>query len=154
MPVPQAIARRLARFYAADLARRSTGDPVRSATLTMTVEEATSTGVDLRLDGRTATGAPFEEPQGRPGAEYRFLGYLRYDAARQRFVRFDVVALGEGWGGGRRQPATTNFYRGGEHRRWPMGIAMELVTAERPVDRIPPQNANKYRTRDYFEAVN
>jgi hypothetical protein len=148
LPLPEAIARRLTRFYAVDLARRSTDDVVRSATFTLTVEDVTATGLNLRLNGHTATGAAFQESGGPPGAEYEFLGYLRYDSGRQRFLRFDVVGFGDGWGGG--GTATTNFYRGGEHRRWPMGIAMELVTTDRPVDRIPPQNANKYRAGDAY----
>ena len=84
------------------------------------------------------------------GAEYRFTGRLNFDAKKQEFDRFDLVALGEGWGGNRRQAATTNFYRGGEHKRWPMGIAMELIHGDRPIDRIPPQNANAYRAGDAY----
>lgn len=159
VPLPPAVAQRLARFYATDLAHRSTGDKVRSAEFTLSVEAASEAGVSLRLDGRTATGCAFEEaPRGGEGAhaaglcgaEYRFLGRLNYDAKKRRFDRFDILALGEGWGGGRRQAATTNFYRGGEHRRWPMGIAMELVTTDRPIDRIPPQNANAYRAGNAY----
>jgi len=159
VPLPEAIAQRLVRFYATDLAHRSTGDKVRSFGFTLTVESATEAGMALRLDGRTATGCAFEaaplggedsHAAGLCGAEYRWSGRLTYDAKKQKFDRFDVVALGEGWGGGRRQAATTNFYRGGEHRRWPMGIAMELVTTDRPIDRIPPQNANKYRAGDAY----
>jgi hypothetical protein len=80
--------------------------------------------------------------------------YLHYDARKDAIDRFDMVALGEGWGGGSKQAATTNFYRGGEHRRWPMGIAFQLLTTRRPIDRIPPQNANPYRCGDaYFKVA-
>jgi hypothetical protein len=158
-PLPEKIAGRIVRFYANDMAHRSTGDKVRSCEFTVSVESVSSEALDLRLEGRTATGVPFEEAPlegknaeapGLCGAEYRFEGRLRYDASKRRFTRFDIVALGEGWGGNRKQAATTNFYRGGEHRRWPMGIAFELVTTDRPIDRIPPQNANKYRAGDAY----
>jgi hypothetical protein len=158
-PLPEAIQRRIVRFYANDMAHRSTGDKVRSAEFTLAVEEASDAGVRLRLEGRTGTGVPFEEAPlggkeshaaGLCGADYRFLGTLNYDAKKGRFDRFDVVALGEGWGGNSRQAATTNFYRGGEHKRWPMAIAIELVTTDRPIDRIPPQNANPYRAGDAY----
>jgi hypothetical protein len=48
-----------------DLARRSTDDVVRSATFTLTVEDVTATGLDLRLNGHTATGAAFHSQEGR-----------------------------------------------------------------------------------------
>lgn len=154
VPLPEALQKRIVKYYANDSAHRSTGDTLRSAEFSLTVESASAEGVELRLEGRTATGIPFEagpspakgaEAKGLCGAEYAFLGYLHYSAAKDRFDRFDVVAMGEGWGGTSKQAATTNFYRGGEHRRWPMGQAFELVTTDRPIDRIPPQNANPYR---------
>jgi hypothetical protein len=158
-PIPRAIHDRLVRFYANDMAHRSTGDKIRHAELSLTVESASIDGIELRLEGLVESGCAFEaaplggkesEAPGLCGAELRFLGRLRYDAKTDAFDRFDVVALGEGWGGGRDQAATTNYYRGGEHRRWPMGIAMQLVTTRRPIDRVPPQNANEYRCGDAY----
>jgi hypothetical protein len=60
------------------------------------------------------------------------------------------VDRGEGRGGNRKQAATTNFNRGGEHRRRPMGVAFELLTTDRPMDRIPLQNANPQRARNAY----
>lgn len=161
--LPPAIQQRLARFYANDMAHRATGDRVRAAELTLTVESATGDGVALRLEGAVKTGCTFEaalrdressEATGLCGADFELLGYLQYDARKDAFTRFDIVALGEGWGGGPSQAATTNFYRGGEHRRWPMGIAFQLLTTRRPIDRLPPQNANPYRCGDaYFKGA-
>jgi hypothetical protein len=159
-PLPRAVHDRIARFYANDMAHRSTGDKVRRAELYLTVERASAAGIELRLEGTVESGCAFQEaptPGGKEseapglcGADLRFLGRLRYDAAADAFDRFDIVALGEGWGGGPGQAATTNFYRGGGHRRWPMGIAFELVTTRRPIDCIPPQNANEYRCGDAY----
>jgi hypothetical protein len=159
LALPAAIQKRIVRFYADDMAHRSTGDKVRSEKFSLTVEEVSADGVTLRLEGATETGVAFEEARldgkdseapGLCGAEYRWLGTLHYDAKKKAFGRFQIVALGNGWGGNRRQAATTNFYRGGEHRRWPMGIAFELLTTDRPIDRIPPQNANPYRAGDAY----
>ena len=159
LALPDAIQRRIVRFYADDMAHRSTGDKLRSEKFTLTVEEASAGGLTLRLEGSTGTGVAFEEAPldgknseaaGLCGADYRWLGFLHYDAKRKSFDRFQIVALGEGWGGNKKQAATTNFYRGGEHRRWPMGIAFELLTTDRPIDRIPPQNANPYRAGDAY----
>lgn len=157
--IPASLERRLLRFYAGDLARRTTQDELRSADLRLTVDKVEENEVSLKLVGHTKTGCTFAE--GRPpskdarghdkgGADLRWLGYLRYDRKRRTFDRFEIVATGEAWGGGSHQAATTNYYRGGEHRRWPIGLAFELVTGERPVDRLPPQNANAYRTNGYF----
>jgi hypothetical protein len=159
LPLPKPIHDRIVRFYAMDLSHRSTGDKLRAAELGLTVEAATSDRVELRLDGRVETGVAFEAAKldgkdshaaGLCGADLRFLGTLSFDVKKGRFDRFDIVALGEGWGGNSKQAATTNFYRGGEHRRWPMGIAFELVTTRRPIDLIPPQNANTYRAGDCY----
>ena len=159
LPLPEAIQRRIVRYHALDMAHRSTGDKVRSATFSLTVEEASAEGVTLRLEGATETGVAFEEAPldgkdseaaGLCGAELKWLGMLHYDAKKKAFDRFQVVALGNGWGGNKKQAATTNFYRCGDHRRWPMGVAFELLTTDRPIDRIPPQNANLYRAGDAY----
>src|SRR5262245_36974765 len=159
IPFPETIQRRLVRFYANDMAHRSTGDKLRSAKFSLTVEDASADGVTLRLEGETETGVAFDaapldgknsEAAGLCGAEFRWQGTLRYDAKKKAFDRFQVVVLGNGWGGNKKQAATTNFYRGGEHRRWPMGVAIELLTTDRPIDRIPPQNANPYRAGDAY----
>jgi hypothetical protein len=158
--IPPSLERRLLRFYSGDLARRSTRDEVRSADLRLTVGRLTEDGFSLKLEGQTQSGCTFEEgrpndkeaqPREQGGADLRWHGHLDYNSRTKAFERIEVVALGEAWGGGARQAATTNFYRGGEHRRWPIGIAFELVTGNRPVDHLPPQNANPYRTgNDYF----
>lgn len=157
--IPASLERRLLRFYAGDLAWRPTETKIRSAELLLTIDKVEDQHVVLKLVGHTKTGCTFEG--GRPpsknalghdlgGADLRWLGQLRYDRKKKSFDRFEIVALGEAWGGSPRQTATTNFYRGGEHRRWPIGLAFELVTGVRPVDRLPPQNANPYRTHGYF----
>jgi len=159
--IPATLERRLLRFYAGDLARRSTRDEIRTAELLLTVDAVEADTVNLKLVGHTQTGSTFEEGRpsgkdaqdnGKCGADLRWLGNLRYNPNNETFDRIEIVALGEAWGGSSRQAATTNYYRGGEHRRWPIGIAFELVTGERPVDLLPPQNANPYRTNDYFAA--
>jgi hypothetical protein len=160
-PLPPAVVERLVRFYASDLAHRSTGEEVRAAELRLRVESVSESGVALRLEGTVRTGRAFDAPapdagggEAAPpsGADFEVLGHLRYDRRKDAFDRFDIVALGEGWGGGPAKAATTNFYRGGEHRRWPMGISFRLLTTRRPIDRIPPQNANPYRCGDaYFK---
>lgn len=157
--VPAAVQRRIFRYYACDLYRRPV-DNVREGELTLTVEEVTPDAVKLRLDGRAKTGAEFDASNplqgyrrgtvGGPknaetstlhGAQFRFLGFLSYSLSKKAFDRFDVVGLGEAWGW------FTEGYRGGPHeprRPLPVGVAFELVSGERPADRVTPFGALPY----------
>ncbi len=159
------VQRRFFRYYAADLHRRPV-DRVREGTLTLTVEETTAEGTTLRLDGHAKTGAEFDAANplqgyrrgtvGGPGnsetpklhgAEFRFLGHLRYDAKKGAFDRFEMVGLGEAWGW-----FTEGYRGGGERRRWPLGLSFEMVSGERPVDRVTPFGALPYAFGDsYFK---
>jgi hypothetical protein len=166
-PVPGAIQRRIFRFYAFDFRGRDREEAnVRAGQLSLTVEEVTPNRIRLRVGGHAKTGIAYEEYQSSPptrigpggfggesakaGSELTFSGFLDYDRKKQAFTRFDLVGVGDAWGEG------TNRYRGagayGKPRRWPLGMAFELVKADRPVDRIPPFAANQYREyhNDYF----
>ena len=57
---------------------------------------------------------------------------LEYDPAKKAFTRFDMVALGDYWGGD---------YEGGRFKRpgrTPLGIAFELVERRQRRRRVPP----------------
>jgi hypothetical protein len=86
---------------------------IRSADLKLTVEEASSVGVKLRLDGVAQLGWSFEEHQAEPGTftdngvpnsystkagcDVRLLGFLVYDAKTTSLVRFDVAETSSIW---------------------------------------------------------
>ncbi|MBI3408462.1 MAG: hypothetical protein HY040_08925 [Planctomycetes bacterium] len=163
LPFPASLQRRILLFHAQDYKStdRTPTSQIRAGALTLTVVKATSESIELRLDGFAKTGnllddyleAPSKTGQGghgdgKQGAELRFEGSLHFDLTKKVFTRFDVVALGEAWG------EFTNRHRGagmnGKPRSWPIGIAFELVAGDRPVDRVPPRAACKYRTFDYF----
>lgn len=120
---------------------------IRASGFTLTVEDASDAGFRLRLEGYARKGKPFDEKSVEPmGGDFRFLGHLRFDARKKAFDRFDLVALGKGWGGGG-EPA--NGAGTGKHveyvpvferavRPYGVGIAYQLVSGERPADRVPP----------------
>lgn len=59
-------------------------------------------------------------------------GWLNYDPGKKAFTRFDIVALGDYWGGD---------YKGGRFKRpgrTPLGISFEMVQGNNAIDRVPP----------------
>ena len=154
---PATLQHRILRYYAApELVGWNNTDyyQVRAFEFTLTVEEASPQGFRLRLEGFARKGKEFNEKDIAPmGGDFRFLGYLRFDAKKKAFDRFDVVALGKAWGSG---GEPINGTGKGPHvayvpvyenpvRPYNMGIAFHLVSGERPADRVPPgPGANGY----------
>jgi hypothetical protein len=88
--------------------------------------------VELTLTGRAPLCEPNVEGSGAErGFDATLLGRLVYDPTRQRFTRFDVVAVGSRWG------ATGHSGRRNDSDPAPMGIAMTLA-GDLPRDRTPP----------------
>jgi hypothetical protein len=130
----------------------------------LTVEEATSSEVRLRLDGYANLHNPrayllnYQGPsvkqhsQSQIPLDYqpRLLGYLAYDPAKKTFTRFDMVALGDIRG----RPVDENLMgeRVGEANS--LGIAFELVTDPKPADYLSPKglrdNGSNYNLPRYL----
>jgi hypothetical protein len=81
------------------------------------VAERSGTLVRLRLEG-SAQGS---------GPEFLLQGAVDYDLRKKTFTRFDLTAFSE--------KGHTEKSSG---RQTPLGIAFELGSAERALDRIPP----------------
>jgi hypothetical protein len=154
---PATLQNRILKFYAApELIGWNNGayGEIRSGEFTLSVEDASDAGFRLRLEGSARKGKEFKEQEIAPmGGDYRFLGFLTFDARKQAFDRFDVVALGRAWGGGGEDingggkgpfvEYVPIYERPG--RPYHTGIAYELVSGERPADRVPPgPGANGY----------
>jgi hypothetical protein len=167
IPMPASLQRRILLLHAQDYKgnERNPSKRIREGTFTLTVTRASADMIALRLDGLALTGADFDdysksplktgqgsEGEGKQGADLLFQGALIYDLKKKAFTRFDIVALGDAWG------EFTNRYRGagmnGKPKNWPIGIAFELVTGDRPVNRVPPLAACPYRAFDYFGSGN
>ncbi len=127
--------------------------PARESAMTLTVEEATSDAIRMRLDGWAKLGRERDdaarEAKNSRGSDLRVLGYLACDRAKRALTRFDVVGLGRAWG-------NKMEYVGREVKLdaypWTYGIAAELVTTRRPIDVIPPYNMLHYGSGlKYFE---
>jgi len=149
--VPGPVRSRILGLHACDFHPvSSAGRPaaIRAGELGLTVERVTDTAVLIRLEGSARTGKPFEASGEASGCDLQLLGFLEIDRAKGRFTRVDVLGLGEGWG------KKVNVARSGKKdapaRRWPIGIALELATGDRSVDRTPPKYVAPYIGYDYF----
>jgi len=107
--------------------------------LTLTVTEASTAGVTLRLEGWSRQGVSFKESKaayakkaegGTPGPSpigqaTRWLGFLTYDAKKKAVTGFDILAIGDAWG----ETFNRKYGAGAraEPRRWPAGYAFELA---------------------------
>jgi len=154
---PATLQHRILRYYAApELVGWNNTDyyTIRSAEFTLSVDEASADGFRLRLEGFTRKGKEFNEKDLAPmGGEFRFLGYLHFNSRTKAFDRFDVIALGKGWGGGGEpingtgkgpNVAYVPVYER-EIRPYGVGLAYTLVPGDRPIDRVPPgPGANGY----------
>jgi hypothetical protein len=120
---------------------------VRTAELTLTVEE-TSPKLRMVLQGSSLLSTAADLTKASHGFEAQLRGVLEFDPVKQTFSRFDMVAIGDCWGG---DWEGGRFARPG---RAPLGVAFELATGKTASDRIPPkgQGFNKTFADHYFAA--
>ncbi len=151
--LPWRVVRRFARFHLLDSVRGETppwrDEHVQAATMTTAVVAVDGNRVHLRLDGSVLNSqdgtwaiAPFQEKlEGMTrGYHCRVRGELTFDTQRGAFERFDLLAVGERWGG------TEHNNRQDDLPPAPMGLAFQLAGST-PADRTPP-HANLW---DYFD---
>ncbi|HKB36067.1 MAG TPA: hypothetical protein VKD72_06410 [Gemmataceae bacterium] len=150
-PVPDAIQKRLFRYH---LVNGTFGLPgawsleqIRSGELTLTVEEVAPI-LRMRLQGSAVFATDANLTKAQRGYDARLSGVLTYDPEQKAFTRFDVVAIGDYWGGD---------YEGGRFKRpgrTPLGISFELVRGDSAVDRVPPlvHMDREQNYRAYFAA--
>ena len=157
LAVPPTLQHRILKYYMAqELVGWNNTDfyKVRGSEFTLSVDDASADGFRLKLEGFARKGKDFSEKDlDQMGGDFRFLGYLHYDARKKAFDKFDVVALGKGWGNG---GEPIHGFGKGKHvayvpvydkeiRPYGVGLAYTLVSGEKPSDRMPPgPGANGY----------
>jgi hypothetical protein len=143
LALPVKVAERILRFHLVDNTRGEpphwTREQIRSQKLTLTVEEATATIVQLRLDGSALLATNADPAKADRGFDVRLVGAIQYDVAKKAIDRFDVVAVGDHWGEG-------TYTRRARPGRRPLGVAFELSSGKAPADQVPPQGARDLRT--------
>jgi len=147
--VPAAIVGRIASFHLSPRRALTSEDgivpkrEVKTARLTLTVEEVTAGSIRLRASGFVQHGAAYDAarattPNGPLGFGYeaRLDGLIEYDRVRKAITRFDLVAPGDVWGRwGDANGKSQTVERPG---RGPVGFAFELASGGSPSDRLPP----------------
>lgn len=136
LPMPVAIANRIARFHLLDNTRGEPDfwkkDHVRTNTMTLTVTAVTADTIELRLDGAVLLATNADANKADRGYDVKLRGELRYSKKTDAFDRFDVAAIGEHWGDqpyeGKARPGKTA-----------LGVAFSLVDVTKPGNSIPPQ---------------
>jgi hypothetical protein len=148
LAVPTQITRRICRFHLIP-ERIYSGfggwgpKGIRSADLTLTVDDASASAVRLRLGGNIQLGSVFDAAKATTpngplsiGYEPRIDGIVEYDLVKKVITRFEMVALGDVWGRmGDANDQSVSVERPGRH---PLGFVFELVSADVPANRFVP----------------
>jgi hypothetical protein len=116
---------------------------IHAAKLALIVEDVSPERLRLRLTGFVHTGTTFDKdkattPNGALGFGFMapLHGVAEFDRTKHRFVRFDLIALGEVWGRwGDANGKSLFVERPGST---PFGFAFELAKGDSPTERIPP----------------
>jgi hypothetical protein len=136
--VPRELVERLARFHLIDnvYALNYTFFPkeaVEKARLTAVVVQVEGDLVSLQLEGETRAALP--NPQ-NIGYEPKLLGLAKYNLKDEKFVSFELVAVGMRWGLG-------NCNQRHDPNPAPMGIVFTLAGPS-PAERLPPAFVSRY----------
>lgn len=144
--VPRALMLRLARFNMIDTVRgQSSNYPenaIQKAELSTTVERVSGSKVEVRFEGAAKAEQTGNWPiagyqdMNRPtsqkrGYDLKLGGVATWDKAKEKFVRFELVAVGTRWG------ATQYNGRHDDLGPAPIGYLYELAS-DAPHDKVPP----------------
>jgi len=150
--VPRPVALRLARLHFLDNVRGQTtpfpASAVQQAELTSQITAIDGDLITVGLSGVTRTSEEGKwwisgyRDMDQPGAqkrgmELKLLGRARYDLARERFVSFELVAVGMRFGG------TPYNLRADDLAAAPFGVLMTLGS-ESKVERVAPEHFQAY----------
>ena len=152
--VSRDIVERLVTFHLIDKALGCAGFFWEKATgeIKLTVTEAGATGLKLALTGSAKIGKNSDYP-------IRLQGVVEYDARKERFTRFDMIALGRDNGDMRTEEQIRERFQYHYVCRpkfaLVMAIAFEVVDGVKELDRVPPYaimfESHRTYNRPYFK---
>jgi hypothetical protein len=133
--IPAAYVKRLARLHFVDQVRGQSvpfaANQVQEAVVTSKVEMIVGTTAYLNFSGQAKCD------DGSRGVVLRLYGEGEWDVVRKRFTKFDLVALGQRWGG------TQNNEREDDPGPSPIGFAF-TIAGDSPAEHIAPAFAYAY----------
>ena len=135
IPMPNEIAERLARFHMIDSVRGQTNPfdegQVKINDVGLKVMKVTDDSIKFVVYGRSSANRP-PSKETNPFTGFRvtknigndlvWSGAVAFDRKQQQFVRFDLLAVGERWGG-----SLYNF-RDSDLGRSPIGVAFQIIS--------------------------
>ena len=135
IPMPKVIAERLARFHMIDSVRGQTNPFDEGQTkindVGLKVMKVTDESIKFVVYGRSSADRPPSKKTNpftgvrvtkRIGNDLVWSGAVAFDRKQQRFTRFDLLAVGERWGG-----SLYNF-RDSDLNRAPIGFAFQIIS--------------------------
>jgi hypothetical protein len=139
--VPRPILERLVRFHLGTNTDTIAGpfgeNTIKEARLTVTVVAVADGRAELFMAGSTWVDGPQDSADGQPsGYRANLMGRMVYDLTSQRFVGFDLVALGIRRHGG-------NEIRRDTPNPIPLGVLLSLA-GNTPAERLPPAYLERY----------
>jgi hypothetical protein len=160
--VAPVIVERMARFHLTPRRAMTSEDgiqkkeAIKSARLTLVVEDVSAERIRMVLEGFVHTGTEFDAAQAStPNGPLGFgfatplRGLLEYDRTKNVFTRFDIAAPGEVWG--RWGDANGKSLFAERPGRTPFGFAFEMAQGDSPSNRLPPGgNGQRAETAGYF----
>jgi hypothetical protein len=154
LSVPKSVCQRIATFHLHDKALGTPGffwDKA-SCTMNLSVFEVSDTRIRMSLKGSALLG----EKDG--GYSVNFDGLVIYDRTKGKLIHLMVVALGRDGGEQRttkvRDSSLNISYEVPKGTTPLLAVAFELVSGERPIDRVPPYaimyDSGKHYNRPYI----
>jgi hypothetical protein len=155
--VPDELVRRLARLHLLDSvrgindARPFDGEHVEKAAMFMSVVKVDGDLLSLSIDGATRAVEPplvAAKGSGRPdekerGYEAKLLGHATFDIHHNKFIAFELLAIGPRWGG----RGYAHSMRQDDLEAQPMGFAFRILPPSEPVEIAVPHHVANYFTR-------
>ena len=135
VPMPEAVAERLARFHMIDSVRGQTNpfdeDQIKIKDVGLKVMKVTDDSIKFVVYGRSSADRPPSKKTNpytgfrvtkNSGNDLVWSGAVAFDRKQKRFTRFDLLAVGERWGG-----SLYNF-RDTDLNRAPIGFAFQIIS--------------------------
>ncbi len=144
--VPAKLAQRLARYHLIDMvigtAHAFAAGEVKKADLFTVVKGTEGEMLHLTIEG--VTRAEGTRKKVSIGYEAKLVGQASYHLKEERFLRFDLLAVGTRWGP---RDAATNAK---QEAASPMGVAFRLAPSTGSVSRMPPAAVARHKGK-YFD---
>lgn len=130
--LPEPFLERIARLHLVDTVRGQTSyyskEDISGTEISVEITNVDDKVVSIHIRGNTIAESPFSRRREMPhGIQTELLGTAKYDLQKEKFVEFDLVALGTRWG------RTVFNGRDKDLDESPVGFVLKLTPKDQPV---------------------